>query len=129
LQDGDDLGSNVSICDGGTIGLSLLSEIEDADRLIVVDAGELKAAPGELRVFEGPEMDEHLSRNGGTVHEVSMADLLRAARMTGREPRERALIVVQPELIDWADAPTPRVAGAIDGACVAARDLIARWRQ
>ena len=31
------LGENVTIKDGGTIGLSLLPEIEDADHLIVID--------------------------------------------------------------------------------------------
>ena len=42
--------------DGGTIGLSLLPEIEDAEAVIVVDASELGDRPGTLRVFRDGEI-------------------------------------------------------------------------
>ena len=42
---------NLDIIDGGTIGLSLLPQIEDADAVIIVDASELGEAPGTIRIF------------------------------------------------------------------------------
>lgn len=128
ISESRDLGPGILIRDGGTMGLSLLPDIEDSDALIVVDAGELGAEPGELRVFRDAEMEDHLSRCKGTVHEVAMADLLDAARITGREPRARALVVVQPERTDWGDAPTERVAAAIPLACDRVLEVIADWR-
>lgn len=119
---------NVSIRDGGTIGLALLPEIEETDQLIVIDAGELKDAPGAMRVFEGEAMDKHLSASHGSVHEVAMSDLLEAAALMGRTPKDRALVVVQPKSLDWGDAPTESVAAAIPKACKTIASLIEGWR-
>lgn len=129
LSSDDALSPDVLVRDGGTLGLSLLPDIEDSDGLIVVDAGELSAQPGELRVFRGAEVEDHLSRCKGTVHEVAMADLLDAAKITGRAPSECALVVVQPEQTGWGDYPTDRVAAAIPLACDVVRNVIADWRQ
>lgn len=119
---------NVLLRDGGTLGLSLLPDIEDSARLIVVDAGEIGAEPGEMRVYFGAEMDAHLSTCKGTVHEVAMTDLLQAARMSGHPPHEQALIVVQPAETGWGEAPTDAVAAAIPRACAAIEQVIANWQ-
>ena len=71
FSEDDSLSPDILVRDGGTMGLSLLPEIEDSDGLIVVDAGELGAEPGELRIFMDDEMENHLSRCKGTVHEVA----------------------------------------------------------
>jgi len=110
----------ISIIDGGTLGLSLLPDIEDAAALIVVDAGEIGAEPGEIRVFKNEEMDRQLAGKKTTVHEVAVADLLAAAAMSGRQPRERALVAIQPASTEWGLAPTPDVQKAIP----LARDLV-----
>ena len=46
--------------DGGTLGLSLLPEVEDADSLIVLDATRFGGVPGTVKTFEGAEMDRQL---------------------------------------------------------------------
>lgn len=120
---------DIIIRDGGTLGLTLLPEIEDADRLIVVDAGELHDAPGTMRVYYNEDMDRHLSQAKGTVHEVAMSDLLDAARLVGRAPQARALIVVQPEITTWGEVPTPAVAEAIPLACEKTISIVEEWRK
>lgn len=120
---------DVVIRDGGTLGLTLLPDIEDADQLIVIDAGELHEAPGAMRVYYGGDMDRHLSQAKGTVHEVAISDLLDAARLIGRQPSERALIVVQPENTSWGEWPTDAVAAAIPKACETTREIVERWAQ
>lgn len=129
LRDNYVFNENVEVRDGGTIGLSLLPDIEDADYLIVVDAGEIKDDPGEMLVCFNEEMDHHLSTCKGTVHEVSLSDILQAARLTGFEPKNRALVVVQPGSIDWGENPTPRVSLAINKACIAIDELVKEWQQ
>lgn len=120
-------GPHVSICDGGTIGLTLLPHIEEAERLIVVDAAQLGAAPGVVRMFENERMDEHLSRARSSVHEVALSDILDAARLGGTVPKKRVLIAIQPQETGWGEAPTQAVRDAMPAACDAVRDYVERW--
>ncbi|HNQ04455.1 MAG TPA: HyaD/HybD family hydrogenase maturation endopeptidase [Thiobacillaceae bacterium] len=122
------LPNDVELLDGGTLSFSLAAPIADADALVVVDAANLKAAPGTLRVFEGEAMDAFLVGNRkSSVHEVGLTDLRAIALLEGYWPRHRALVAIQPQLVDWGEAPTPAVAGAIPDAAGAVRDLIRRW--
>ena len=115
------------ILDGGTIGLSLLPEIEDADAVIIIDASEIGERPGTLRIFRNSEIDQQLSGKKRTVHEVALADLFAAASIRGRCPAERALIAIQPESTDLGLLPTPAVQAAIPGACDAIESMTRRW--
>lgn len=118
----------IALRDGGTLGLALLPEIEAADALIVVDAAEIGADPGEVRSFEGAAMDAQLGGRKRTVHEVAVAELLGSARLTGHFPSRAALIAVQPASTDWGLVPTAPVRSAIPLACDAVLALIERWR-
>ena len=124
-------GTDGVLClDGGTLSFTLAGPIEDSARLIVIDAAELHAEPGSVRVFEGAAMDHHVGAGSKrSVHEVSLADLLAIACLAGRLPEYRALIGIQPEFVDWSDAPTPAGERGIETACALALDLIRRWEQ
>ncbi len=113
--------------DGGTIGLALLPEIEDADHLIAVDAMELGEAPGTMRVFIGAEMDRALSGVKRSAHEVALADLLMAAALSDALPERRALIGIQPDCLTWGLEPTEAVAAAIPAAVRQALALAESW--
>ena len=120
---------DIEILDGGTLSFTLAGPIEDADALIVVDAAQLKSAPGTLRLFEGEAMDAFLLGNRkSSVHEVGLTDLMSIARLTGSWPERRALVAIQPEKVDWGEHPTARVAAAIPLACARIRSLIESWR-
>ena len=130
LQQAAGLDSDVTCMDGGTLSFTLAEAIESTDRLIVVDATELKAPPGTLQVFEDAGMDEFIGGNRKrSVHEVSLLDLLAIARLTDSLPRRRALVAIQPDCVDWGDAPTSAVQAAIAPACETIHSLIERWRQ
>lgn len=120
---------NLEIVDGGTIGLSLLPEIEDADAVIVVDASEIGERPGTMRVFRDQEIDRQLSGKRRTVHEVALADLFSAAAIRGRCPSERALIAIQPASTEWGLEPTPDVRASIPRACQAIALLTREWQR
>lgn len=107
----------VAIVDGGTLGLALLPAIEEAGSLIVIDAAELGEKPGAIRVFRNEHMDRQLSGRKSTVHEVALADLLAAAALSGRQPKERVLVAIQPASTDWGLEPTAAVRESIQRAC------------
>ncbi len=113
--------------DGGTLSFSIATDVEDAANLIVVDATELKSAPGTVRVFVNEEMDRMLGSHGRSIHEVGLMDLMNMARLTERLPQRRALVGIQPEIVDWGTAPSPAVGAAMDAAVRAVAVLIEEW--
>lgn len=122
------LPEGVDLIDGGTLSFTLAVSIEEADALIVVDAAQLKSLPGTLRVFEGEDMDRYLwGQKRSSVHEVGLTDLMTIAKLTERWPLRRALVAIQPEKLDWGDAPTAEVQLAIPEACRRIEALLEAW--
>ena len=119
--------AGVVVRDGGTLGLALLPEVESCAGLIVLDAAMLRMNPGSVKTFEGAEMDVQLSGKKYSVHEVALFDLLAAAQLLDAKPERRALIGVQPEIVDWGLETTPAVAAAIPTIHAAVRELVERW--
>lgn len=119
--------SGVTFMDGGTLSFTLAESIAEADWLIVVDAAELKAPPGTVRVFEDLAMDRFLGVGKRSVHEVGLLDLLDIARLTDTLPVRRALVGIQPAQFGWGDWPSPPVAAAIPAAARRVLDLIRQW--
>lgn len=124
-----DLPEDVELLDGGTLGFTLLDNIESAARLIVVDAAKLDAEPGTVKVLKNAEMDEYLGGSRrSSVHEVNLLDMMVAARFRGRLPADYALVGIQPATVDWGSEPTAVVGRAIDQAADLIESLIAEGR-
>ena len=118
----------VSCLDGGTLGHLLVGYIEASDHLIVVDAAQMSAQPGEVRVFENDEMDRFLSTNPNrSVHEVGLSDLMDMALLGGHLPKRRALIAIQPQDTDWGVELSAPVFQSLTLVCTQAMKLIERW--
>ena len=98
LQARYDLPDEVQVLDGGTLGLDLLPYVEDADRLLVVDAMELGAEPGTIARLEGKEVPAYLGVKV-SPHQVGLADLMAVTRLRGQFPSELVLWGVQPAVI------------------------------
>jgi hydrogenase maturation protease len=80
-------------------------------------------------VFVGEDMDRFLGSNRKrSVHEVALIDLLAIALLEDYLPQQRALIAIQPGLVDWGDSLSPPVAAALDEVCDRAQQLIESWQ-
>jgi len=117
----------VSYVDGGTLSFTLAGMVEESDSLIVIDAAQLKSAPGTVACHIGEKMDSFLGQGKRSVHEVGLLDLLDMARLAGRLPPRRALVAIQPETIDWGEQPTAAVNQAIPGAVATIIKLMEQW--
>lgn len=125
-RDNDD---ELELLDGGTLSFTLAAPIAEAAGLIVVDAAQLHAEPGTVRVFEHDEMDRFLLGNRkSSVHEVGLADLMAVSRLTDCWPERRALVAIQPACVDWGECPSAAVAAAVPLACEHILDLATEWR-
>jgi hydrogenase maturation protease len=125
-----ELGPNAAeFVDGGTLSFSLLSYVEVADSMLVIDAADLNSTAGTIDLFEGAAMDEFLkSSRRRTVHEVGLIDLLDMARLQDCLPSQRALLCIQPGRIDWCETLSAPVAEALPEAARLARTTLQRWQ-
>lgn len=122
--------AEVEFIDGGTLSFSLAGPIAETDCLLVIDAAELGAAPGQVELFSGAGMDIFLGANRKrSVHEVGLLDLLAVTHLTGDLPVKRALIGIQPETLDWGETLSPAVMAALPTVCARAREQIQAWQK
>jgi hydrogenase maturation protease len=61
------------------------------------------------------------------VHEIGLRDMLDMARLTGRFPRRRALVGVEPATTELGEQLSPEVERGVTPAVRVARDVLDRW--
>ena len=89
----------VRLIDGGTLGLDLLPLIEGLEKILFVDAMDLKKEPGTIAVIEDQEIPSLLEPKL-SLHHVGLSDLLFASRFMGNQPAKMALVGIQPETME-----------------------------
>jgi hydrogenase maturation protease len=112
LLDRYDAPPEVSVLDGGTLGLSLLPYLESAGAVILVDAVMAETAPGTLVRLGGDDVAPAVSARL-SPHQVGVADLLDGARWLGRYPEYVVLLGVVPESMELRVGFSPPVQAAL----------------
>ena len=104
---------NVSVEDGGVLGMNLLGIISEADQLIVVDAIKNGGAPGALHRLAGDEIPKRiLAKN--SLHQVDLLEALTLCQALDKVP-ETVIVGVEPEDIETLGLElTPPVEEKID---------------
>ena len=120
-------GAPVVYHDGGTIGLALLPLIENRGGVILVDAADFGGRLGEVRLFEGDDMDALLRVKRSTPHEIAVSDLILTAELIGTKPDRRALVAIQAGDVTLGAEPQPEVAASIGLARAEVSALVERW--
>lgn len=120
-----DLGQDVELVDGGTIGLSLLPIVLDAESLLVLDA---VAGPSEGTVVKlsGDQLPR-LLRTKLSPHQVGLLDVLASARLLGQEPSRIAVVGVVPAYVDMHVGLSSKVAAALPQALELAQRVLRDW--
>ena len=108
LEEDFTFSQNVSIYDGGVLGINLLGIISEADHLVVVDAVRNGGTPGDLYRIEGDDVPRRiLAKN--SLHEVDLLEALTLCQALDREPKT-VIIGVEPQDIDTVDIePSPPI--------------------
>jgi hydrogenase maturation protease len=102
----------VCVLDGGTLGLSLLPYVEDADAVMLVDAITDDSAPGTVVRLDGSDVGPAVATRL-SPHQVGVADLLDGARWLGHYPNRVVLVGLVPESMQLGVGLSPRVACAL----------------
>jgi hydrogenase maturation protease len=102
-----DLPAHVKVIDGGTYLMDLLNVIQEAERIIVIDALRGGGKPGTVyRVTPDDLMAE--TERTLSLHQVGLLEVLGMVRQLGGEPHA-VIIGVEPKEISWGMELTPEV--------------------
>ena len=98
LEERYEFPDNVSVVDGGVLGINLLGVISQPDHLIVVDAIRNKGKPGDLYRLEGDAIPERI-RAKNSLHQVDFLEALTLCQALDKVPAT-VILGVEPEDIE-----------------------------
>lgn len=116
----------VALLDGGTLGLDLLPRFEGVEKLLVIDALEMDAAPGTVYRLAGEEVPRAFA-NKLSVHQMGLQDLLAVAELQGHLPAELVVWGVQAASIEMGTALSEAVAPALEKVVAAVVGELTDW--
>ena len=102
---------DVSLVDGGVLGLNLLGVISEADQLIVIDAIRNRGEPGDMYRLEGDAIPERV-RAKNSLHQVDLLETLTLYQALDHVP-DTVILGVEPEDIDTLSIQLTSVAEAM----------------
>lgn len=117
----------VRVMDGGTLGLDLLPYLEDALRLVVVDAVQARKAPGTLVRLVGDEVPAFLDVSKVSPHQEGLQDLLAVAALKGYLPDEIVFWGAQIASLGVGLELSPAVADQVDALAEKVLEELDRW--
>ena len=106
LDESYEFPENVSLVDGGVLGLNLLGVISEADRLIVIDAVRNKGEAGTLYRIEKEAIPARV-RAKNSLHQVDLLEALTLCQALDKVP-ETVIFGIEPKDIETlSDTLTP----------------------
>ncbi len=125
LRDSHRVPAGVSLIEGGTLGLELISYLQDAKSIMLLDAVDANAEPGSL--FRLTREDLLNMKGGLSVHQLGVADLLAALSLVARGCQDVLLLGVQPKSTGWGTELTPKVKRALPALVETALEHLSAW--
>jgi len=115
----------VEYVDGGTGGMELIEVVQDARRLLVLDAvaGQTPGAVVEV-------VGDHINRLMSTKlspHQLGMRDVFSATRLLGREPEAVKVVGIVPESVELRVGLSAVTRAALPKASRRAVEIITAW--
>ena len=109
LLEGYRVPQGARVLDGGTLGLSLLPYLQEAETVMLVDAIRSDAPPGSLVRLDGDQVAPAVATRL-SPHQVGVADLLDCARWLDQYPARLVLHGIVPESMELTLGLSPAVA-------------------
>lgn len=118
--------AQVTIVEGGTLGLELLPQVQDAQRLLIVDAVEAGAAPGTVLRYAGDQL-QLAAHARLSPHQIGLQDLLALAAALGSAPQETIVLGVQPASVTVGMQLSEPVEAQLEPLTSSVLEELARW--
>jgi hydrogenase maturation protease len=107
------LPAEVEAIDGGTLGMNLLAYLEDAERVLLIDAVRSGHAPGSIIRLEGDAIPIALALKM-SMHQAGLHDLLAICAIRDTTPATIVLWGMEPLVMEPGLDLTPPCAAALD---------------
>ena len=107
----EELPPNVSLMDGGTGGLHLISWIQDYNRIIMVDATLDHNPPGTIRLIRPRYATDFPPLM--SAHEIGLRDMIGAMILTEKLPDIQLIVVSAEDISEVGMELTPAVEAAV----------------
>ncbi|MFP4317157.1 MAG: HyaD/HybD family hydrogenase maturation endopeptidase [Desulfovibrionales bacterium] len=95
LEDAYEFSDNVTVFDGGTLGMRLMDPILHSDKLIVVDAVLGDGPPGSIYRLTGEDLRRSLAFKN-SLHQTDLVDTLIYCEILGNRP-DALIVGIEPE--------------------------------
>lgn len=116
----------LTLVDGGTWGMNLLPLIEQARRLLIIDAIDRGLEPGSRVVLERDEIPRYFGRTL-SPHQLDLREVLALAELRGTLPLETIAMGIQPDRVELSLDLSPVVAASLPRLLSDVEDLLLRW--
>jgi len=119
-----DFSPGVELLDLGTPGLGLISYLHGHDAVVIVDAVAGAGNPGDVRVYEGAELECLPVAPRVSPHDPAVAEALAVARFAGTGPLDVCLVGAVPGSLDLGASLSRHVHAAADVAAEIVRQRV-----
>lgn len=116
----------VQCVDGGTWGMNLLPFVEQAERLIILDAIEAGLEPGAPVSLESDEIPRFFSTKL-SPHQIELREVLALAELRDALPAEIVALGLQPGCIEMSEELSPEVEAGIEGLTDCCVERLRSW--
>ena len=118
--------TDVVFVDGGTWGMNLLPTIEDAGRVLFLDAVNAGQPAGTPVRLERNRIPRWLGLKL-SPHQIDLKEVLALAELRGKLPPQTVVVGIQPERVELQVGLTPAVESGLDRAAELALATLERW--
>lgn len=116
----------VTLLDGGTLGLDLLPRLEGVERLLVIDALQMGEVAGKVFRLEGEEVPRAFA-NKLSVHQMGLQDLLAVAELQGHLPAQLVVWGAQADSIEMGTDMSPAMISGMEQVITGVVEELAGW--
>lgn len=127
LAENYDFPPNARLIDGGTQGLSLYPYLEEAEKLLILDAADFGEKPGAIISRRLADIPLWLGARKLSPHQNSFSELLALAFLKNTHPCEAALVGVQPLSAAFGEKLSEPVAKSMEEALKLALGILGEW--
>jgi hydrogenase maturation protease len=120
------LPDSVTLIDGGTPGLGLVTLLAGCDVAVLVDCIAAPGAPGELRCYDGEELHALPVKPRVSPHDPAVQEALAITQFVGHGPDRVLLIGVIPQSLRLATDLSAPVLSAVPRAVTLAVEALAK---
>lgn len=103
----------VELVDGGTWGMNLLHLIEEAERLVLLDAINTGDVPGTVTILQREELPRFFAHKL-SPHQIDLREVLALAEWRGHLPRDLVALGIQPLQVEMGERVSLPVANAME---------------